>query len=395
MKKIQTHEVRRILPFLKPYGWHFFGAFVLVLLTVLFDLSIPVISRQVIDRYINPSYVLIEAPQKVVEDIAPFSKLYVLSKSQDKSRVFIPQSDIQKIPGTLRRTLSDKNFLRKDNYYLNSISQETSDILSEYSFIGKAGEFFYIDKKDFVKVKSDHKAVLRKNDLNMVGYYAVVIIILVTLNFISAYGEVLLVTYAGGKVIHAIRMKLYDEVIHFPMSFYDREKAGVIVTRLTNDIANLEEFFYSVFINLFKDVFLISGIVGVLLFVDLSLGVVTLLFLPLVIGVTWFFKIKMKDAFLKVREALALVNTRLQESINGISIIRLFNRERLFYREFKDENHNYFKASAKQVYVNSIFTPVISLIRFFRAWSHYFSRSTKGITFNDLYRVSGCLYRLS
>ncbi|MFW5808726.1 MAG: ABC transporter ATP-binding protein, partial [Spirochaetota bacterium] len=205
---------------------------------------------------------------------------------------------------------------------------------------------------------------LRRDDLRAVAVLGSVIILCIVLSFGLTYAGVILVTSGGQNVIHDMRMALYSHVSMLPMRYFDTHKSGKIVTRLTNDINNIEEFFTAVFINIFKDIFILTGIISVLIVLNPRLGGVTLLLMPVIIAVSLGFRVRMRRAFRRVREALASVNARLSETITGATVIQQFNRQDRYNEKFVSDNNAYFKASENQVFVNSLFNPIISFIRF-------------------------------
>lgn len=350
----------RIISFARPHLVLFFFSLVLALLTVFFELAIPVLTRHVIDNYITIKYHKISMSENLKEEVYTGVDGVVMTGS---GSIYVRSSTVNNLSKEALAIIRSEDLLSDEFYYLSTATGAERLALTS-SFCKIDGDYTVVPIAKVKELSREERNILRRDDLNYVIKFGWMVLVFVVLNFFSTYGEILLVSYAGGKVIHGMRMALYNKVVNMPMSYFDNEMGGKIVTRLTNDIANVEEFFNAVFVNIFKDVLLLSGILGVLLFIDLRLGFFTLLLVPVVVFVSMTFRIRMRDAFRKVRETLSLVNSRLSETINGMNVIQIFNREKEYDRRFRQDNHDYYRASVFQVMVNAIFNPVISFIRF-------------------------------
>lgn len=153
--------------------------------------------------------------------------------------------------------------------------------------------------------------------------------------------EVCLLQYLGQKVMFDLRMELFGHVQRLPVSFFDRTPTGSLVTRLTSDVEVLGEMFAAGIITVVGDILFLAGIVGVMLWINLKLSLVTFAVLPVLIWVAFTFRIKMRRAFREVRARLANLNTFLAETIGGMAVVQLFNRQELERREFSRLNAGY------------------------------------------------------
>jgi len=142
-----------------------------------------------------------------------------------------------------------------------------------------------------------------------------------------------------------------------PFDFFDRNPVGRLVTRATNDIENLNEMFKSVLITVFKDIFLLSGIVVVLVYLNWRLALLSFILLPFVFGLTLFFSRQAREAFREIRKHIAAINAFLQERISGIRIIQLFVQEKMQLGRLKDLNEKNYLASMRQIKIFAVFMP--------------------------------------
>jgi ABC-type multidrug transport system fused ATPase/permease subunit len=134
---------------------------------------------------------------------------------------------------------------------------------------------------------------------------------------------------------------------------------------VTNDIENLNEMFKSVMVTIFKDIFILTGIVAILLYLNWKLALLYFTLLPIVFGLTLLFSSLARDAFRELREKVSKINAFLQESVTGMRIIQLFTRERYEMNRFAKINHENYLAGMRQIKVFGVFMPLMELIASF------------------------------
>ena len=164
---------------------------------------------------------------------------------------------------------------------------------------------------------------------------------LILVESLLSFIEVWLLQYIGQRIMQDLRMELFVHIQRLSTSFYDRTPTGSLVTRLTSDVEVLGEMFAAGIVTVVGDLLLLSGIVGVMLWMNLKLSLTTFSVLPLLFWVAFAFRRRMRDAFRKVRSRLSALNSSLSESIGGMSIIQLFNREKSEHAEFSQLNAAY------------------------------------------------------
>ena len=155
------------------------------------------------------------------------------------------------------------------------------------------------------------------------------------------YAEVFLLQRVGQQIMYDIRKELFTHLQRLSSSFFDRTPTGGLVTRLTSDVEVLGEMFAAGIITIVGDILLLAGIVGVMLWMNPKLSLVTFSVMPVLIFVVFRFRRLMRDAFRQVRSRLALLNSFLAESIGGMAIIQLFNRQENERKRFTELNAAY------------------------------------------------------
>ena len=204
--------------------------------------------------------------------------------------------------------------------------------------------------------------MLRHNDLGGINRIAIVFLILVAGIFILNFIQIMVMETTGQRIMHDLRMRLFTHIQQLSTSFFNHNPVGRLVTRVTNDIQNMNELFTSVIKFVFKDIFLLVGITIVLINLNFRLAMVSFTVIPIVIFISFRFSGKARQVFRDLRVKVAQINTRFAETIGGIKVIQLFLHEGANYREFKKLNHANYLAGMQQVRVFAVFMPLIGLL---------------------------------
>jgi len=155
------------------------------------------------------------------------------------------------------------------------------------------------------------------------------------------FGEIYLLQYVGQKVMSDIRVELFSHVQRLTTRFFDRTPVGNLVSRLTSDVEALGEMFAAGIVTVVGDVLVLAGIVGMMLWMNVKLSLVTFSVLPVLIWVAFAFRNWMRKAFRQVRSRISNLSAFLAESIGGMMVVQLFNRERDEAEEFNRINAAY------------------------------------------------------
>jgi ATP-binding cassette subfamily B protein len=201
-----------------------------------------------------------------------------------------------------------------------------------------------------------------KNNAN--GLLMMVGVLFVALAFqtIVQYFHTVITNWLGQSAILDLRKLIFDHLISLRLKFFDNTPIGTLVTRAVSDLETIADVFSEGLIVIIGDILQIVVIVGVMLYIDWQLTLISLTTIPFLLIATYIFKEKTKKAFQDVRTEVAKLNTFLQEHITGMRIIQIFVREDAEYNKFKDINRRHRKAHIKSVWYYSIFFPVVELM---------------------------------
>ncbi|MDI6617782.1 MAG: ABC transporter ATP-binding protein [Clostridiales bacterium] len=177
-------------------------------------------------------------------------------------------------------------------------------------------------------------------------------------NYIQAY----LLNFLGQRIILDIRMELFSHVQKMALSFFDKNSSGRILTRITNDVEVLNDFYSGVIVSLFKDILMLIGIIVVMLDMNVKLTLLSMSVIPIIIIVTFLYKNKARRNFMRIRRLIASINGFLAENIYGMRLVQIFNRQKEKYREFEKLNNEYNRASIFEMKLMALFKPASELI---------------------------------
>ncbi|RKX52224.1 MAG: ABC transporter ATP-binding protein [Thermotoga sp.] len=166
----------------------------------------------------------------------------------------------------------------------------------------------------------------------------------------------------GQKFMKSLRMAIFTHLQELSLSFFNKNPIGRLVTRATNDVQAINEMITSGVIALVGDVFRLSGIAVVLYLLNRELALLTYIFIPLLIIASFIFRKYARVTYRESRRRLAKLNAFLQESISGMSIIQVFNREARMKARFVRLNNDYLKINMKSILIYSLFYPSVDFI---------------------------------
>ena len=192
----------------------------------------------------------------------------------------------------------------------------------------------------------------------LTAVFAAFAVVLLCLRFVQA----ILMAWIGQKVMLDLRREIFSHLLRMPFSFHDRNPVGRLVTRITSDVEALNELFASGFVTFIADILVLVSITLVLLVVNFRLALVTLSVIPLLLLTTFIFRAKARTYYRQQRGHLSHLNAYTQESIQGMSLIQVFNREEVSQRAYEDVNGRYLTAFLRSVFCYSIYFPVVEFL---------------------------------
>ena len=193
-------------------------------------------------------------------------------------------------------------------------------------------------------------------------YMVVLMFIMLGIQTLVQYYHTVLTNWLGQSAILDLRKLVFSHLLSLRLKYFDHTPIGTLVTRAVSDLETIADVFSEGIIVIIGDILQIVVIVGVMLYVDWRLTLISLATIPFLLIATYIFKERTKKAFQDVRIEVAKLNTFLQEHISGMRITQLFVREDAEMEKFKNINRRHRKAHIKSVWYYSIFFPVVELM---------------------------------
>jgi ATP-binding cassette subfamily B protein len=187
-------------------------------------------------------------------------------------------------------------------------------------------------------------------------------IALLALQSVVQYAHTFWSGWIGQTIVRDIRVRLYEKMLSFRLKFYDKTPIGRLVTRNISDVETLSTVFGDGIAAIVADILQIIVLLLMMFFTNWKLTLVSLSMLPFLLMTTYIFKEKIKVAFAEVRNAVANLNTFVQEHISGMNIVQIFGAEAQEFEKFNEINKEHRRANLKSVLYYSVYFPVAEII---------------------------------
>jgi ABC-type multidrug transport system fused ATPase/permease subunit len=205
-------------------------------------------------------------------------------------------------------------------------------------------------------------AGIRKHSESALDLIVAAFLIAAVVNWGATYLETYLVNWVGERALQDLRVQIFGHLQRLSVGFYSRNKAGVLVSRMTNDVEALDQLVTDGVVTLFSSGLTLLGTVVILVVLDVRLALVTFITFPLLAGGSLAFRIVSAGAYRLTREKIALVTAYLQETLSGVRVVRAFAQEprhRTRFAALNDENR---EANMRTVYLNAVYFPGVELL---------------------------------
>jgi ATP-binding cassette subfamily B protein len=193
--------------------------------------------------------------------------------------------------------------------------------------------------------------------------YLVVLVFVVVSSNIFNYLQTILLNVIGQDIIFYIRKDIFTHLINHDLAYLNSKPAGSLVTRVTNDTNAVNEFYTTVIISVFYNLFKIVGIVIAMFILDAKLAAYIMIVLPIIVIVSFMFRIMSRKAYRQIRANTSAINAFLAEHLSGMKIIQIFNKEKIKQQQFDNRNQHLKKAYFNQVTIFAVFRPLMYLLQ--------------------------------
>jgi len=360
-KAYDARLMRRLLRYINPYKGLFSLAIGLVLAVAAFDLSLPFITKTAIDQFIIPPYKIVTADETGLTNDALVARFSAVRVSGQKYLI-----NVNRLDGVLRQDWQSQGVLSQENYvYLPPFAPPALEALAAAHkdvFSALAGGGYVAKAKTLSVLSLEDRLRLRQEDLSGVSQLALLFFAFLVLRLVFGFAQVYVLQYTGQRVMYDMRQEIFSHLLRLPARFFDQNPVGRLVTRATNDVSAINEMYTAVLVNLFRDVFLIVGILAIMFTLNWRLTGMILLLAPVLVTLAIVFRRYARKAYRQVRLRIAMLNAFLQENISGMRIIQLFAQEQNSFKRFSEINDAKYKAEMRQTLTFAVFNPLIHMM---------------------------------
>jgi len=180
--------------------------------------------------------------------------------------------------------------------------------------------------------------------------------------WLMTYLQTYLVGWVGQRALADLRIRIFTHLQTLPIGFYESRPAGVLISRMTNDVEALDSLVTDSVVTLVQSGLTLLGTVGILIYLDPKLALITFSVLPLLLAASLWFRIVSAGAFRRTRETIGAITADLQETLSGVRVVRSFAQEHAHERRFTDLNADNRDANMTTVRLNAAYFPSVELL---------------------------------
>ncbi|MEA2095799.1 MAG: ABC transporter ATP-binding protein [Candidatus Cloacimonadota bacterium] len=370
-KIYDSQMMKKIIKYLAPYKLQVIISFIMLLLIAASELAMPAITKIAVDEHITSNKDLIEFNTK--EKLQQFKKTHEKIKFEeyyfnDKFYLLFSDHKLNFIKEEEVETLKKQNKLY---IKIALIQNERSnlELLQDVDVKTLSDEFLAVSSKELFRLKDegiiskDQLKKIQSYNINKIRMYGIILFSIIVFQFGFYYLQIFMINFASQHAMYDLRRDVFAHVSKMPLSFFDKNPIGRLVTRVTNDVRTLDEMFSNGLIQLLQEFFVLGGIIIMMLIFSWKLALITFTVLPVVYFLFSYFMKRSRIIYREVRKRIAKINATLAESISGVKIIQLFNQNERKKNEFAKINKEYFERSISQMKLFAFFRPLINSMR--------------------------------
>jgi len=203
---------------------------------------------------------------------------------------------------------------------------------------------------------------IERHDTRTLVVVVVAFLVSALLVWLTTYIQTYLVGWVGPRSLADLRIRIFTHLQRQPIGFYESRPAGVLISRMTNDVEALESLVTDSVVTLFQSGLTLVGAIGVLLYLDLKLALLTFCIVPFVTGLSIWFRLVSAGAFRRTRETIGSITAYLQETLSGIRVVRSFGAEPVHEARFAELNEDNREANMVTVRLNAAYFPAVEML---------------------------------
>jgi ABC-type multidrug transport system fused ATPase/permease subunit len=342
----------------------------MIILASLIGILLPYLTKVALDTYILPLGRVLDMPRGPGEppglgDIKEADLIF----SGEPGVFFLEPGAADRLDARLERELGDAGILRPGKYYLRpkgalglpdqrlaALSEDSGGALAVYP------DYVAIREADLARLPQNLALALRGADVLGLRRLAILFAVAIALGYLFDMGQRILLELSSQRLGHNLRVRVLGHLFGLSQSFFDRQRAGSLTSRLTSDINNINNLVKSTASTFFSDLLGIFGVMAIMLSLNWRLALITLALSPVVFWASHAFGKIARVQQRELRSRVAQINQRFSETHSGMGVIKAFNREEGAVAAFGGINEANFRVGMRQLQAFAIFMPVVDLI---------------------------------
>ncbi|MBN2830518.1 MAG: ATP-binding cassette domain-containing protein, partial [Candidatus Cloacimonetes bacterium] len=359
----------RLFNYVKPYMHILVLAFIVMLMLAFIEIYLPLITKTAMDDHIvsNRSILVFKDNADYQSFADKYSKLkFHFYSHQGNDYAVIPTKNRKKIDRKELLHYTESGQLSEEKYYFGDNTPFHIDLIEKYS--PQENQLIILSDKEIAFSESLSKKFeksdwlkLRERDTKKLTFYGLLYLCFILLQFLFNFLQTYMTTYASQYAMNDLRRDLFGHLQRMPVSFFDHNPVGRLVTRVTSDIRTLDEMLATGAITILQDVLKVIAIMILMLNLNVQLSLVSFSLIPIILILIAIYKKKIRPIYREVRRKLAILNATLAEHMSGAKIIQIFSQYKPKRDEFQKENDSFFKTSLSQLTLNAFFNPLIHI----------------------------------
>lgn len=330
--------MKRLLKYLKPHKWTMTIATVLVLFIIGIELYRPIIIGDAIDDYINGYYQpYVETTQEAAGAVA-YGDIWLTRNISGSPKEYY------------------QIMLYQNHYYM---AEHLTEKQCEKLKNGNAKEIKEQLEAGAQELDKSQLKELRKYDFSGILKAAALYLLVLLLGFVLNVADTWMLQKMGQDIIFKMREEVFEHIHSLSLNFFNTTPVGKLVTRVSNDTEAVNDLFSTILVKLFKNTVKIIGFAVVMLSINVKMALFSFVMLPLVTGLTFFFRHMSRVAYRITRNKITELNTFLSEHISGMKLIQIFAKEKEKYQEFEQKSMELYQANWREVMTFAVFRPSI------------------------------------
>ena len=205
-------------------------------------------------------------------------------------------------------------------------------------------------------------ALIGDGDLARLNTTILIMVAVIALGWGGRYLEELFLEYAGQKILYRVRTEMFDHLQRLSLRFFDQNKVGRIMSRVQNDVQQIQELLATGMLNVVFSAVTLVAIACIMLIMNTRLALLTLTVVPALAIVAFIWQKHARQAFIKVRRAIATVNAQLQEGIAGVRVTQSLTREEVNSEQFEYVNREHYSANVRAARLQAVMWPMIEIL---------------------------------